>query len=129
MLKQLYEVAPDGIDVYFDNVGGEHLDAALATARMGARFAICGLIDVYNSGEPMVLKYFARVIGMRLQIKGLLFNDFASRIGEFLAGAGAMVANGQMKSRDTVFDGIESAPDAFMGLFTGANTGKMLVKL
>ena len=129
VLKQLYGVAPDGIDVYFDNVGGEHLDAALATARMGARFAICGLIDVYNSGEPMALKYFARVIGMRLQIKGLLFNDFAPRMGEFLTGVGAMVANGQMKSRDTVFDGIESAPAAFIGLFTGANTGKMLVKL
>jgi NADPH-dependent curcumin reductase CurA len=129
VLKQLYEAAPKGIDVYFDNVGGEHLDAALATARLGARFAICGVIDVYNSGEPMALKYFARVIGMRLQIKGLLFNDFAPRMGEFLAGAGALVASGQMKSRDTVFDGLESAPDAFMGLFTGANTGKMLVKL
>ncbi len=129
VLKQLYEAAPNGIDVYFDNVGGEHLDAALATARLGARFAICGVIDVYNSGEPMSLKYFARVIGMRVQIKGLLFNDFAPRMGEFLAGAGAMVASGQLKSRDTVFDGLESAPDAFMGLFTGANTGKMLVKL
>ncbi len=129
VLKQLLQAAPDGIDVYFDNVGGEHLDAALATARLGGRFAICGVIDVYNSGAPMALKYFARVIGMRLQIKGLLFNDFAPRMGEFLAGAGALVASGQMKSRDTVFEGLEAAPDAFMGLFTGANTGKMLVKL
>jgi NADPH-dependent curcumin reductase CurA len=129
VLKQLYEAAPKGIDVYFDNVGGEHLDAALATARMGARFAICGLIDIYNSGEPMALKYFARVIGMRLRIEGLLFNDFAPRMGEFLAGAGALVASGQLKPRDTIFEGLDRAPDAFMGLFTGANTGKMLVKI
>ncbi len=129
VLKQLYEAAPKGIDVYFDNVGGEHLDAALASARMGARFAICGLIDIYNSGEPMALKYFARVIGMRLRIEGLLFNDFAPRMGEFLAGAGALVASGQLKPRDTIFEGLERAPEAFMGLFTGANTGKMLVKI
>jgi NADPH-dependent curcumin reductase CurA len=129
VLKQLYEAAPKGIDVYFDNVGGEHLDAALASARMGARFAICGLIDIYNSGEPMGLKYFARVIGNRIRIQGFLFNDFAPRMGEFLAGAGALVASGQLKSRDTVYDGLVRAPEAFMGLFTGANTGKMLVKL
>ena len=129
VLKQLYAAAPKGIDVYFDNVGGEHLDAALASARMNARFAICGLIDIYNTGEPMALKYFARVIGNRVRIQGFLFNDFAPRMGEFLAGAGAMVASGQMKSRDTVFEGLARAPDAFMGLFTGANTGKMLVKV
>ncbi len=129
VLKQLYEAAPKGIDVYFDNVGGEHLDAALATARLNARFAICGLIDVYNTGEPMGLKYFARVIGNRIRIQGFLFNDFAPRMGEFLAGAGALVASGQLKSRDTVFDGLARAPEAFMGLFTGANTGKMLVKI
>ncbi len=129
VLKQLYAAAPKGIDVYFDNVGGDHLDAALASARMGARFAICGLIDVYNSGEPMALRYFARTIGMRIRIEGFLFNDFASRMGEFHAGAGALMASGQLQSRETVFEGLERAPDAFMGLFTGANTGKMLVKL
>ncbi len=129
VLKQLYEAAPKGIDVYFDNVGGEHLDAALASARMGARFAICGLIDIYNSGEAMPLKYFARVIGNRIRIEGFLFNDFAPRMGEFLSGAGALVASGQLKSRDTVYEGLERAPEAFMGLFTGANTGKMLVKV
>ena len=129
MLKQLYEAAPNGIDVYFDNVGGEHLDAALASARMGARFAICGLIDIYNTGEPMALKYFARVIGLRLSIKGFLFSDYVPRMGEFLAGAGGLVASGKLKSRNTVYEGLEKAPEAFMGLFSGANTGKMLVKI
>ncbi len=129
VLPQLLEAAPKGIDVYFDNVGGEHLDAALATARLNARFAICGVIDVYNSGAPMPLKYFARVIGMRLRIQGLLFNDFLPQMGTFLADAGTMIAAGQLKGRETVFDGLEKTPDAFMGLFTGANTGKMLVRL
>ncbi len=129
VLPQLIEAAPKGIDVYFDNVGGEHLDAALATARLNARFAICGLIDVYNTGQAMPLKYFARVIGMRIRIEGLLFNDFVGQMGKFMADAGAMIASGQLQSRETVFDGLEKAPDAFMGLFTGANTGKMLVKI
>ena len=129
VLPQLIEAAPKGIDVYFDNVGGEHLDAALATARLNARFAICGVIDVYNSGAPMPLKYFARVIGMRLRIEGLLFNYFLPQMGTFMADAGAMIAAGQLKSRETVFEGLEKAPDAFMGLFTGANTGKMLVRI
>ena len=129
VLPQLIEAAPKGIDVYFDNVGGEHLDAALATGRLHARFAICGVIDVYNSGAPMPIKYFARVIGMRMRIEGLLFNDFLPQMGTFLADAGAMIAAGQLKARETVFEGLEKTPDAFMGLFTGANTGKMLVRL
>jgi NADPH-dependent curcumin reductase CurA len=129
VLPQLIEAAPKGIDVYFDNVGGEHLDAALATARQKARFAICGVIDVYNSGAPMPLKYVARIIGARIRIEGFLFNDFLPHMGEFLADAGAMIAGGQLKGRETVYEGIEQAPDAFMGLFSGANMGKMLVKI
>ena len=129
VLPQLIAAAPKGIDVYFDNVGGEHLDAALATARLNARFAICGVIDVYNSGAPMPLKYFARVIGMRLRIEGLLFNDFLPQMGTFMADAGAMIAAGTLKARETVYEGLEKTPDAFMGLFSGANTGKMLVRL
>ena len=129
VLPQLIAAAPKGIDVYFDNVGGEHLDAALATARLNARFAICGVIDVYNSGAPMALKYFARVIGMRIRIEGLLFNDFLPQMGTFMADAGAMIAAGQLTARETVYDGLDEAPDAFMGLFSGANMGKMLVRL
>jgi NADPH-dependent curcumin reductase CurA len=129
VLPQLIEAAPNGIDVYFDNVGGEHLDAALATARLHGRLAICGVIDVYNSGAPMPLKYFARVIGMRLHIEGLLFNDFLPQMGTFLADASAMIAAGQLKGRETIYDGLEKTPEAFMGLFSGANMGKMLVRL
>jgi NADPH-dependent curcumin reductase CurA len=129
VLPQLMAAAPKGIDVYFDNVGGEHLDAAYATARLNARFAICGMIDAYNSGEPMVLKYMMRTIVARIRSTGFLFTDFLPHMGEFMADAGALVATGKLKARETVIEGIESAPDAFLGLFTGANTGKMLVKV
>lgn len=129
VLDGLRAAAPKGIDVYFDNVGGDHLDAALATARSNARFAICGLIEGYNSAEPMAFRYFARVIAARITIRGFLFPDYLARMPEFYAEMGPWVASGKVTSRETVHDGIEAMPDAFIGLFTGANTGKMLVRL
>lgn len=127
--KALAEAAPKGIDVYFDNVGGEHLDAALSAARMHARFAVCGMIEGYNSATPTELRYLARVIGNRIQIRGFIVSDFFGRRDEFVRDMGAMLALGTLKREETVFDGLESMPDAFLGLFTGGNTGKMLVKL
>ena len=129
LLKQLSAVAPKGIDVYFDNVGGDHLDAALALARQNARFAMCGMIDSYNGGEPTQLKYIMRVIAMRVRLQGFIYTDYLGQLGEFYRDMGAMMAAGQLKSRDTVMDGLDQTLDAFMGLFSGANTGKMLVKL
>jgi len=129
VLGQLVEAAPKGIDVYFDNVGGEHLDAALATARLKARFAICGMIDGYNDGKPVALKYLMRTIAARIRIEGFLFPDFASRMPEFVAGMAPLIAAGKVTQRETVHDGLEAAPDAFLGLFSGANIGKMLVRL
>lgn len=129
IVKALQAAAPKGIDVYFDNVGGDHLDAALASARSRARFAICGLIEGYNSAEPMAFRYFARVIAARITIRGFLFPDYMARMGEFYAEMGPWVASGTVSSRETVHDGLEATPAAFMGLFTGSNTGKMLVKL
>jgi NADPH-dependent curcumin reductase CurA len=129
LVKALSEVAPKGIDVYFDNVGGEHLDAALALARKDARFAICGMIDGYNSGAPTSLRYLMRVIAMRIRLQGFIYTDYLPRNGEFYGEMGPWVATGQVKGRDTVVEGLEKTPEAFLGLFTGANTGKMLVKL
>ena len=129
LVKALSEVAPKGIDVYFDNVGGEHLDAALALARKDARFAICGMIEGYNSGEPTKLRYIMRVIAMRISLKGFIYTDYLPRNAEFYAEMGPWVATGRVKGRDTVVEGLEKTPEAFLGLFTGANTGKMLVKL
>ena len=129
ILGSLREAAPDGIDVYFDNVGGDHLDAAFARARLGARFALCGMISGYNSREPQQFRYIIRMIAMRIVMKGFLYGDYVPRMGEFYRGMGELIASGKVIPRDTVYEGIDSAADAFLGLFTGANTGKMLVKV
>jgi len=129
IVKGLAEAAPKGIDVYFDNVGGDHLDAAMAHARQNARFAICGMIEGYNSAEPACFRYIMRVIAMRIMLKGFIYTDYMARMGDFYAEMGPWVASGQVKGRDTVVDGLEKTPEAFLGLFSGANTGKMLVRL
>ena len=129
VLKGLAEAAPDGIDVYFDNVGGDHLDAAFAIARNNARFAICGMIDAYNQREPMAFRFIQRIIAARIQLKGFIVFDYFPRMAEFYRDMGPWVASGTVKSRETIVDGLEKAPEAFLGLFEGANTGKMLVRL
>jgi NADPH-dependent curcumin reductase CurA len=123
------EVGAKGVDVYFDNVGGDHLDAALALAARDARFAICGMIEGYNSSEPMAFRYIMRVIAMRIRLQGFIYTDFVPRLGEFYRDMGGWIAAGQVQSRDTVVEGLEAMPEAFLGLFTGANTGKMLIRL
>ena len=129
VLKSLAAAAPDGIDVYIDNVGGDHLDAAFALARNYARFAICGMIDSYNSGEPASLRFIMRVIAARIRMRGFIVFDFQSKMGDFYRDMGPWLASGAVKSKETVIDGLEQTPDAFLGLFSGANTGKMLVRL
>jgi NADPH-dependent curcumin reductase CurA len=129
LVKALAKAAPDGIDVYFDNCGGDHLDAALAVARRNARFAECGMIESYNSGQPTSLRYIMRIIAMRIRLQGFIYTDYLPRMGEFYRDMGRWIASGQVKSRDTVVEGLERMPEAFLGLFEGANTGKMLVKL
>jgi hypothetical protein len=129
ILKGLAAAAPDGIDVYFDNVGGDHLDAAFAVARNNARFAICGMIGAYNATEPMGFRFIARIIAARIRLKGFIVFDYFPRLEEFYRDMGPWLASGAVKSRETVIEGLESMPDAFLGLFKGDNIGKMLVKL
>lgn len=129
VLPQLMEAAPEGIDVYFDNVGGEHLDAAFATARQWARFAICGMIDVYNDGKPQELKYIIRTIPARITMRGFIYTDYMAEFPAFQQDMAAWVTGGKIKGRTTVKQGLDSTLDAFLGLFEGANTGKMVVKL
>ncbi|NUQ17587.1 MAG: NADP-dependent oxidoreductase [Sphingomonas sp.] len=129
LLRSLSGAAPQGIDVYFDNVGGDHLDAALAVARNYARFAICGMIEGYNKREPTSLRFLMRVIAARIRIQGFLVFDYQSRMDEFYRDMGAWLKTGAVKSRETVVEGLEQTPEAFLGLFKGANVGKMLVKL
>jgi NADPH-dependent curcumin reductase CurA len=129
VLPQLMAAAPKGIDVYFDNVGGEHLDAAFATARQNARFAICGMIDVYNDGKPQEMKYLIRTIPARIMMRGFIYTDYMAEFPVWQQEMAGWVTSGQMKARTTVMDGLDSTLDAFLGLFSGANTGKMLVRL
>jgi len=129
ILKSLAAAASEGLDVYFDNVGGDHLDAAFAIARNNARFAICGMIEGYNAREPMSFRFIQRIIAARIQLKGFIVFDYFPRMAEFYAEMGPWVANGTVKSRETVVDGLENMPDAFLGLFKGENTGKMLIRL
>jgi hypothetical protein len=129
ILKSLAAAAPEGIDVYFDNVGGDHLDAAFAMARNNARFTICGMIEGYNAREPMSFRFIQRIIAARIALKGFIVFDYFPRMADFYRDMGPWLTSGAVKSRETVVEGLEAAPDAFLGLFKGENTGKMLVKL
>ncbi len=126
----LARVAPRGIDVYFDNVGGDHLEAALTAARPHARFAICGAISQYNDREaPPGPRNLQLIIGKRLRLQGFIVSDHMADTPQFLRELAGWVRSGKLKWRETVDEGIESAPGAFTKLFTGENIGKMLIKL
>lgn len=129
LVKKLADAAPNGIDVYFDNVGSDHLDAALAMARNHARFALCGMIDIYNNLRPTELRYLARAIQARIKLQGFIVSDFWSRASEFYQGMSALLQQGNLQRQETVHEGLEAMPDAFLALFAGGNTGKMLVRL
>ena len=129
LVRAMKEVGKDGVDVYFDNVGGDHLDAALALASKDSRFAICGMIDIYNSAEPTTLRFIARIIAMRIRLKGFIVFDYQPRMQEFLAEMIPWLKSGKVKSEETVVEGLERTPEAFLGLFSGKNRGKMLVRL
>ncbi|MGH6876778.1 MAG: NADP-dependent oxidoreductase [Rhizomicrobium sp.] len=121
---------PDGIDVYFENVGGAHLDAALANMRMSGRIAVCGMIAQYNDTSlPPGPANIVAVIPLRLTIRGFIVTDHIDMTPDFLRDMSAWTKAGKMKWRETIVDGIERAPEAFIGLFKGENFGKMLVRL
>ncbi|GAA2377494.1 NADP-dependent oxidoreductase [Catellatospora methionotrophica] len=125
---QLKQAAPDGIDVYFDNVGGDHLTAAIARAKPFARFALCGAISAYNEPVPGP-DNMALLIGKRLTMRGFIVTDHNDRMADLIREVGAWYAAGEIKAEETVVEGLENAPEAFGGLLTGANTGKMVVRL
>ena len=130
IVEQLRTAAPDGIDVYFDNVGGEALEAALSALRVHGRIIACGGISGYNDEKPQPgPSNLFNVITKRLTMKGLIVRDWLDRQGEFVNEVGAYFRAGKVKSKETVVDGIEQAVGAFLGLFEGKNVGKMVVKL
>jgi NADPH-dependent curcumin reductase CurA len=123
-------VAPKGIDIYFDNVGGEHLQVALDLARPFARFVECGMISIYNADTPQPgPTNLAMLIGKGIKMQGFIVSHFAHLQDKFVADMAGWIASGAIKWEETVMDGLDKAPEAFLGLFNGANTGKMLVKL
>jgi NADPH-dependent curcumin reductase CurA len=128
--EQLGAAAPDGIDVYFDNVGGEHLEAAIAVANDHARFALCGSISTYNAAEPVPgPRNMFQLVGKRITMRGFIILDHFDRFRAFAQEVGAWVASGELKYRETVVDGgIEAAPQAFIDMLGGVNTGKMVVR-
>ena len=126
----LREAAPDGIDVYFDNVGGDHLEAAIGSLRLGGRIAICGAISVYNNTELAPgPRNLARLIQTRGTITGFLVGDHWDLAGEYAQRASGWIADGTLTSRETFADGIDHAVDAFLGVLRGENVGKMVVRL
>ncbi len=122
--------APEGIDVYFDNVGGTHLEAAFDAARPFARFAICGMISIYNASEPQPgPRNIALIIGKNIRMEGFIVSHHFALMPQYLEDIGQWMKEGKFTWKETVFEGLERAPDAFLGLFSGENMGKMLVKL
>ena len=130
LLGALKTAAPKGIDVYFDNVGGDHLQAAIECARPMGRFAICGMISQYNATDVQPgPNNIIQIVGKQLTLKGFIVSTYADMQPQFLKDMATWIQNGDMKFEETVMEGIEMAPEAFLGLFQGRNKGKMLVKL
>jgi NADPH-dependent curcumin reductase CurA len=130
VLEQLKLKAPDGIDVYFDNVGGESLEAALAILRLHGRIIACGGISAYNAESPLPgPSNLFNITTKRLTMKGLMVFDWLDRQAEFREEVGGYFQAGKLKHKETVVEGIDQAVAAFIGLFQGQNVGKMIVKL
>jgi NADPH-dependent curcumin reductase CurA len=121
---------PNGIDIYFENVGGEHLEAALQHMNPFGRVAVCGMISQYNAIEPPPgPRNLALLMIKRLLLQGFLVSDYSARLPQFYADMSQWLKEGRIKWKETIVEGIENAPRAFMGLFKGENLGKMLVRI
>jgi NADPH-dependent curcumin reductase CurA len=130
VIEQLNLEVPDGIDVYFDNVGGKTLEAALSALRVHGRIIACGGISGYNEEKPRPgPSNLFNITTKRLTMKGLIVRDWLDRQGEFEKEVGGYFRAGKLKNKETVVEGIEQAVGAFIGLFEGKNVGKMIVKL
>lgn len=128
--EQLQQAAPDGIDVYFDNVGADHLEAAITSLNLNGRVAMCGAIAGYNDTTPPAApRNLALAIGKRLTLRGFLVGDHSARMPDMIAEVGGWLREGKISFQETVVDGLENAPEAFLGLLRGENTGKMVVRL
>ncbi|SEV98069.1 NADP-dependent oxidoreductase [Halobacterium jilantaiense] len=126
----LDDAAPGGVDVYFDNVGGPITDAVFPRLNVDARVAVCGQIAHYNDeGVPTGPRKLPQLIASRAKVKGLLVGDYVTRFEEASEQLGEWVATGELGHRETVVEGLDNAPDAFLGLFSGDNIGKQVVRV
>ena len=117
------------IDIYFDNVGGEILDLALARTKLFGRVVVCGTISDYNATEPYRVKNWRAILVNRLKVQGMIVFDFKERYGEAIKALGGYYAAGKLKTRESVVEGLANAPQGFIALLKGGNFGKQLVKL
>jgi NADPH-dependent curcumin reductase CurA len=130
LMETVGRLSPNGIDVYYENVGGRHLEAALEQMNTYGRIVMCGMIDQYNATEPPAGPFnLGYVISKQLRMQGFIVIDYMDRMPQFYADMGKWIAEGKIKWRETIMEGIDKAPEAFMGLFEGKNFGKMVVKL
>ncbi len=130
LLSAVRAGAPDGINVYFDNVGGKHLEVAIELARPFARFVECGMISAYNATEPVPGPHnIIMVIGKSLRMRGFIVLEFMPLYDQFVTEMTGWIRAGKMQWQETVIAGLENAPEAFIGLFSGRNIGKMVVDL
>jgi NADPH-dependent curcumin reductase len=127
--EDVKEACPKGIDVYFDNVGGEILDLALARMNLFGRVIVCGTISDYNATEPYRVKNWRAILVNRLKVQGMIVFDWKERYGEALRELGGYLAAGKLKTRESVVEGLANAPQGFISLLKGGNFGKQLVKL
>jgi hypothetical protein len=129
VLESLKEKCPNGIDIYFENVGGEILDSALTLMNNFGRIPVCGLISMYNDWDNPGPKMFRNILMKRLTVKGFLVSDYLERYTESLDALGNWMAEGKIQYRVDVVKGIENAPETVNKLFTGENSGKLLIQV
>lgn len=130
LTEALRAAAPDGVDVYFENVGGEHLQAALNIMNPFGRIAACGMISTYNDAEPVPgPNNLMLIVGKKVRINGFIVFDHNDMREDFLRDMSGWIESGRIRARETVVEGLENAVDAFLALFSGDNFGKMVVKL
>jgi NADPH-dependent curcumin reductase len=129
LYRDLRAACPNGADVYFDNVGGEILDTMLRLMNLASRVVVCGLISEYNATEPYGYKNLRAVLVNRIRIQGMIVFDWKERYGEALKALAGCLAQGKLKYRESVIEGLENAPRGLIALLKGQNFGKQLVKL
>ncbi|GGE03082.1 NADP-dependent oxidoreductase [Polymorphobacter glacialis] len=128
LAKAVAEATPKGIDVYFENVGGAHLDAALQRMNVHGRIPVCGMISTYNGGGEGVQNLFKLIYG-KVRMQGFVASDFGHLAAQFVADMTGWLKDGQIKYQETVLEGFEAAPEGLIGLFEGRNSGKMLIHI